>query len=254
MKFTSSLGLIVSGSMSGVTGSHNKGGQYFRQRSVPTNPNTARQQTVRSVFGAAVQSWSDSLSEPARESWRGYAEQVEVTDSLGLTKQLSGQQWYVGMATLIGQINAFDLLQSGNLPDFDSSAPAVANTGAPPGVVTTATLDATTPPGLLTLTGSMEDESPVAGTVILFIGPPVTPGTRFYKGPYQLATIDTIAQGVNQWTAVADMGDPEEWATDIVPTPATIGAFFPIRVRILYEDGRLSQEFRTLVQFEDVTP
>ena len=43
----------ASGSLSGVTYSHNRGGAYTRNRSIPVNPNTVQQQAVRNAFSSA---------------------------------------------------------------------------------------------------------------------------------------------------------------------------------------------------------
>lgn len=254
MKIRMGMGTQISGSLAGVTAGHNKGGQYLRNRSIPTNPNTARQQSVRSGFGAAVQSWSDSLSENDRQSWRDYAQQVDVTDAFGDPKQLSGQQWYVGLATLIAQAENSELVDVAQLPDFSSAAPGIANTGAPPGPVASAEFDNTTPPGQIDLSGPMDDPASADGTVLLFIGAPVTPGTRFYKGPYQLASASQILEDAATWSLLGDFSTTDTWVADTVVTPANVEAFFPIRIRIVYGDGRVSQELRELVQFTDVTP
>ncbi|KKM06452.1 hypothetical protein LCGC14_1743870, partial [marine sediment metagenome] len=47
MLFKSGLITQGSGSIGGLTASHNRGGMYFRARTIPTNPATSFQTVVR---------------------------------------------------------------------------------------------------------------------------------------------------------------------------------------------------------------
>lgn len=85
----------VSGSIGGVTGSRNKGGQYLRGRTTPTNPNSTAQQLVRSAFSDATSAWSALLA-VNRGAWNDYAALQSWTNALGDPIQLSGQQAYIG--------------------------------------------------------------------------------------------------------------------------------------------------------------
>ncbi len=95
MKFKSQLVTQVSGSVGGLTGSRNRGGNYFRARAIPTNPNTALQQAVRSNFSFLTTAWSSVLTQPQRDAWSNYAENTPVTDTLGDPLTLTGQQMYI---------------------------------------------------------------------------------------------------------------------------------------------------------------
>ena len=88
------MGTQLSGSVGGVVASHNKGGAYLRGRSVPTNPNSARQQTVRSAFAASAIGWA-GLTVEQREAWEGYAALTAVTNRIGESITVSGFNMYV---------------------------------------------------------------------------------------------------------------------------------------------------------------
>ena len=85
----------ITGSIGGVTGSRNKGGQYLRARTTPTNPNSTAQQLVRSAFSSATSAWS-ALTVAQRTDWNDFAALQSWTNSLGDAIQLSGQQAYIG--------------------------------------------------------------------------------------------------------------------------------------------------------------
>ena len=51
MLFVPTIGTKLSGSLGGIVASHNRFGSYFRQRTVPVNPDTADQQMVRGYSG-----------------------------------------------------------------------------------------------------------------------------------------------------------------------------------------------------------
>jgi hypothetical protein len=82
------------GSIGGSTWSRNKGGMYVRQRAVPTNPNSVRQQAVRAIVATLSQGWA-TLSAAFQEEWRTYAQEHPVLNSLGQTIYLTGMDWFV---------------------------------------------------------------------------------------------------------------------------------------------------------------
>jgi hypothetical protein len=93
MKFSPGLGVgAMSGSQGGITASHGNAGQYFRTRTIPTNPQTAAQTTVRTNLGATAAAWGTSLSDAQREGWFTFAANYPITDALGQPLQLTGSQ------------------------------------------------------------------------------------------------------------------------------------------------------------------
>ncbi len=120
MKFTPGIGVAaLSGSMGGTTASHNKGGQYFRNRSIPTNPRTVPQLARRATLSTLSANWQD-LTQANRDAWTEHARQNPTTDSLGASILLSGQQDFIKLNSKI--------LLSGNaqidVPPIVASPPA----------------------------------------------------------------------------------------------------------------------------------
>lgn len=82
--------------------SHNKGGDYVRRGTSPTNPNTTRQAATRSLVSYFATAWNNILTDPQREAWNVYAETHPVTNSLGEQVLINGLAWYVKCNTILG--------------------------------------------------------------------------------------------------------------------------------------------------------
>lgn len=95
MKFKSEIVTQASGSIGGVTYSHNRGGMYRRARAIPTNPSSAAQVLVRQTFSELATSWRDVLTAAQRLAWTNYAANSPVTDRFGDPLLLTGQQMYI---------------------------------------------------------------------------------------------------------------------------------------------------------------
>lgn len=249
MKLTPTLGGTYSGSLGGFTASHNAGGLYLRRRSIPTNPNTTRQQVIRSAMGNVVQHWSMNLSEAQRQAWRDYAANTPVTNTMGQVITLSGINMFARTNVARLQRDAIEGLASGLL----DTAPTLFNTGESPLVVEVFSGIFTTPPGTLTLSGLLGSAASDDGDLHLFIAAPQTPGTRFYKGPYQYAAAAAIT-ATDDTYAFSAVDLATDWFSSTVPVAGWDGLMVPIRMRVLYDDGRLSEVFEQLVEFTDATP
>jgi hypothetical protein len=83
MKFLSPVYSQVTGSIGGITYSHNRYGYYSRTRVVPVNPSSSRQQAVRGNFLALANDWLNALTAAQRAAWNLYASNVTVKDKMG---------------------------------------------------------------------------------------------------------------------------------------------------------------------------
>ena len=95
MLFKPLIGAELSGSIGGITASHNKGGAYFRNRVVPTNPGTIPQQAVRQILGNLAALWTNSLSAGQRTAWDVYALNVPLLNPLGESRPVTGLNMYI---------------------------------------------------------------------------------------------------------------------------------------------------------------
>lgn len=120
MKF---LDVPQSGSIAASTHSHNRAGQYTRNRRSPVQPiGTGRRAIVRARFGQASGDWS-GLSEVQRASWDSFSADHPVTDSLGQAILLTGHQMFVRVRTTQDNVAMLKQpLPPGNLTLPDLSA------------------------------------------------------------------------------------------------------------------------------------
>lgn len=207
------LGGQMSGSVGGVTAGHNKGGQYLRNRSIPTNPNSIRQQAARSAFGTAAQAWK-SITQTQRDAWESYANQTPIVNRLGESITISGSSMYT-------RTNAFRLQAGLALLAAAPLTPGLASIGT----VTSAENDTTGFLLSIDLTGGDLLES-----VIVQMGPAVSAGVTSFNGPYTLlAFSDSDGSTIEADTdTTTRYGQPQ------------VGERRPYRLRGIDSAGRLS--------------
>lgn len=164
----------ISGSINGVTFSHNKGGAYARNRSVPANPQTDRQDQVRTAMSSLAKAWGESLTEQQRTLWRAYGAATTVTNRLGDSIQLSGIAAYQ-------RINLFRTASLGEAPI--NTPPAIDPSRAPAPSYLNVASNAQTPEAAVTMEVELQGGSAAYGLVIYYSGF-ISPGIRYYRGPY----------------------------------------------------------------------
>jgi hypothetical protein len=222
MKFKGTLLSEASGSIAGLTFSHNRFGQYIRARAVPVNSSSIYQQLIRSVMLSLASRWSDTLTDLQREAWETYAANVQRPDALGEPRTLTGLNWYVAL-------NVPRIQAGGTHVD---SAPTVYTMA----VLTLPTIvSATSATGILSIGFENSDgwAGEIGGKLLVYSSPPQNPAVSFYKGPFRYA--GAIAGAV------------------VPPTsPLPITAAFPFAVgnrvwcqfRAIRLSGRISGSFR----------
>src|SRR5690606_20282519 len=95
VKIKSALLTTGSGSVGGLTLSHNAGGLYLRARRTPVNPSSLQQQAVRNAMAILTSAWGNVLTESQRQGWTTYGQNTPRTGKLGDQIVLSGISWYV---------------------------------------------------------------------------------------------------------------------------------------------------------------
>lgn len=87
------LDVPQSGSHASVTASRNRFGQYFRNRSMPVNPSSSFQVTVRTRMATNAVAWR-SLTALQRTGWNDVAAMINRSDSLGQSYAFNGFMLY----------------------------------------------------------------------------------------------------------------------------------------------------------------
>jgi hypothetical protein len=199
----------MSGSIAGNVFSHNKGGQYVRQRTIPTNPNSTKQQQARSILQTLSAAWR-GLSTANQTAWDNYAAANPALNALGATFLRSGHQAYVGL-------NARLLLAG------------VARVDTAPVAATPAELTTITP----TLTAP-------TGISIVFAPTPQPAGTRVIAWitlPGSAGKNPNLRQARLVGATAAAAATP---AVFVSPFPAAVGQVSNLFVGTMGPDGQIS--------------
>ena len=102
----------ISGKLNGSVFARNKDGHYIRSKSNPTNPQTEKQNLVRSLLSGVSTEWRN-LSQGQREAWKGASQDFPYQNKLGDTKNYSGFNLFVK--------------HNQNLKNYDASSPTLAS-------------------------------------------------------------------------------------------------------------------------------
>lgn len=209
-----------SGSLGATVYSRNRFGQYLRPRSVPVNPNTDRQNVVRTILRQLAIAWNQDLSAAQRDGWKTYGDNVAMLNKFGDPVYLTGLNHYV-------RSNCGILQVGGSRVD---DAPTTYNLGDSEQALAVSASEATQELSV-TFDDQLDWCDEDGAAELVYCGQPQNPSHTFFGGPWRLAgSID---------------GDSVSPPT----TPATIAAPFTfvegqriwVRTRIIRADGRLSE-------------
>lgn len=217
------LAAEMSGKAGGIVASHNRGGQYFRQFRVPVNPATSQQQAIRNAFGSLAAHWTETLTQTQRDDWDAYASVIGSTNAMGDFINPGGKALYQGWNS-VRLVNALPRVD--DVPTFferpSLNEPTIDSWDL---VAQTVDLDFST-------SNPFVDEDDAA--LLVYISPPRSAGTNFFKGPYRLAT--------------AILGDsttpPTSPATIALPFTVAAGQRVFFKANVTRADGRYSFPIR----------
>jgi len=213
----------MSGSIAGNTFARNRYGNYVRSKTVPVNPNTARQQVIRAAITQLTTRWKETLTAAQRTAWQLYADSVNMTNRLGEVMNLSGFNHYIRSNSILAQ-QGITLIDAGptdfTLPEADATFALTASEATQ---LATITFDDT-------LDWCDLDEA----YMFVFCGRPRSVTRNFFDGPYRY--MDNIA---------GDSGTPPT-STETMTTPfvVTEGQVITCYARIALPDGRITAPFR----------
>lgn len=227
MLFKSALLTQASGSVGGVTFSHNRGGMYTRARTIPTDPASEFQTELRASFGGLAAAWGSILTQAQRDAWDLYADNVTVTNPLGDQIKLSGQQWYVKANAPRLQAALFLGVAASALRVDDG--PTTFNLTS----LTAGQPTLTAPDGISQPYVADESRTQNGGLILVYQGRPQSSGRRFYKGPFRLAGV-VVGDTTTPPTSPLVIADPD------TPFTMTAGQVCATRVTASAPDARPS--------------
>ena len=164
----------ISGSIGGITYSHNRFGPYARQRSMPVNPATARQEVVRNLMKNLTSIWISTLLDIERKQWDAYAAAVVMQNNIGANVYLTGFNHYVrsNIARMQAGLARVDVGPSAYALPATDPLISIALTASDDGI--SVGFDVTLP---------WADET--GGALLCFGGPSRSVTKEFFAGPYR---------------------------------------------------------------------
>jgi len=111
----------LSGSAGGTTASRNRGGGYFRNKAIPTNPDTIAQQAARSILAALSQNWR-SLTQDKRDAWNAAVNNFITTDVFGVGRRKTGKNLYTALNANLASVGQATI----SMPPVPSAVPSAA--------------------------------------------------------------------------------------------------------------------------------
>lgn len=224
MLFKSGVISSASGSVGGWTFSHNRGGQYIRARSIPTDPGTAPQQGMRNAMATLVSAWVETLTQAQRDTWETYATNVALSNPFGDARYVTGLNMFVRSNAMLIKLG---LSQK-------NSAPSIFDLGT----ATPMTIDSVTAPSTVGIGFEDSDDwvSETGAHLLIFLSRPKSPTTNYFKNPYQYA-------GKVDGDATTPPTSPASVTSPFVYDDTEAQNLFAM-FRVLREDGRLSTPFR----------
>lgn len=211
------------GSIAGTTFARNRSGNYARARTTPTNPNTARQDAVRSAVAFLSDRWAQTLTHAQRVAWNLYGDSVNMKNRLGETIHLSGYNHYIRSNT-IAKLIPYPLIDAG---------PTVFELPAQDPTLSVLAVEATQ---ILTIgyDDTMDWATEDTAYIFFFQGKPQNAQRNFFDGPWRL--IGSVG-GI-------DPGGPVEPHASAAAFAIAEGQRQWVYSRIMRADGRLSEPFR----------
>ncbi len=213
----------ISGSIGGVTFARNTYGNYIRNRTTPTNPNTSRQQKVKAGIAFLAAAWAQTLSDAQRIAWNLYAASVVMTNRLGEPTFFSGYNMFIRSNAIPKQAELPIYDPGPTIFELPAQDPELAFTGTEAGQ---------------TLSVSFDDQmtwcNENSAYMHVFQGSPQNPQRNFFDGPWR------------HLLSLTGSADSAITSPQVLPVEFAIAENQRdwIYARIQRGDGRITEPFR----------
>ena len=211
-----------SGSSGGLVFSHNRYGPYIRARSIPVNPQSPRQDDIRTYLRNLAIQWNQTLTQPEREAWMAYANNVPWTNKFGDACALTGQNMFIRTNSIRLMLGVAVL----------KAAPIIFELAEGP--MTFACTASTATQLLSVVFGAGEDwAKEVGGFLGVWMGQPRNGARNFFNGPWRFCM-----------SVAGLVVPPTSPKTGAVAFPVALGNRVTCYASCMRADGRLSEVAR----------
>ena len=168
----------ISGKIGGSVFARNRFGSYVREHTIPVNPDTSRQDAVRTTFSTLAANWRDLLTEAQRTLWEEWALNSPQKNRLGDVFIPTGMNAYISVNAVRPSIPA----------GFSATPPAEFGL-CNPIVPTSSGFTASEGTGLISVdlatsiagwTDDLDDDM-----AMFYVSKPVSAATNFIAGPFR---------------------------------------------------------------------
>jgi len=168
----------ISGSVGGSVFSHNKGGPYIRNRTIPTKATSEYATNIKALLTQASQDWQ-GLTAERQSAWREWAKTNPISNALGQSRIVPGHVAYIRVNMTL-MICGYDMVV---IP------PVIQPTYAPTSLV----LNADIGPGTFDITYT---PTPCAadGCLMVWAALVDSHGISYVENLYKLVAISPLAQ------------------------------------------------------------
>ncbi|MBA7687365.1 hypothetical protein ES703_95827 [subsurface metagenome] len=212
------------GSVGGTTFARNPCGNYARARTKPTDPQEPLQMKVRSSMSFLTSRWSLNLSPEDRTLWNQYAANVVMTNRLGEACYHSGFNHYIRSNMILKQSD-LKLVDPG---------PAIHQLAAQDDTLSVIASEIDEEMEV-SFNNTMDWANETGAFMVLFQGIPQNAQRNFFAGPWRL-----LGHIIGD-----SLGPPAPTQAFDFVFPTSAGQRMWIYARIIRDDGRLSERFRT---------
>ena len=203
-------GAQIKGSIGSQTYQAGPYGQIIRSRTVPVNPNTPAQASIRALMAFYSQYWNDSLSAAQRDGWAAYAVATPLPNRFGESRNIGGRQMFLRQAITLTAMTGAPADDAPALPGVPAVPALTFGVSIATGFEVTTVAPALTANDYLTIQASV----------------PMNPSRNYYSGP---------------WRAVNTLNFLTTYpATIALPIAPVAGQRYFLRYRIANLTGKVS--------------
>lgn len=217
-------GVPVTGSQGHSTYSRNRYGAYKRNRVKPINPTSAAQTLNRNAFRAAVDAWTNDLTNVQRAAWDAWALATPWLNKAGQTVHLTGQAAFIRKYSF----------QVANTLTISLAAPIIFDIASIDVNAVTVGVDGTTPSITFNAPLATNPWNATGGTIIAGVSVPQNVSANHRPSHFQ--NVGGMTVGVTP-AAPVDL-------TSLISMPSfgiTIGTAVWVALRAITPDGRVTE-------------
>lgn len=231
------------GSSGGITFKGDRGVLVGRARAMPVDPLATRQSAVRPSFSGIAQHWK-LASSGQQSSWDDYAAAVPLPHPSGGTHFVSGFAMFCRSNFYWLQIANFSARFPSPIPaQIVYDGPTTFDLGESVASITAATVGSVDAELFGTFSSPLSD----GAAMLIYAGRLVNESRDAYYWPFQLAFVTGFSASSSSFhVIVGDYTAPDEWWSALLPAS---GQYQALRFLLLFDDGRLSLPFETVVQW-----